>query len=74
MARPRNGAEFTVADILMTTVLRQSRRAALLAEYPRCEAYRKKCEARPAWTRTVAACEARLGSEPGAVARASEPT
>lgn len=41
------GAEFTVADILMTTVLRQARRAGLLANYPRCEAYRQKCEARP---------------------------
>jgi len=68
------GAEFTVADILMTTVLRQARRAGLLAKYPRCEAYRQKCEARPAWARTVAAYEARLGAEPGAVARAAEPT
>jgi glutathione S-transferase len=68
------GAEFTVADILMTTVLRQARRAGLLTKYPRCEAYRQKCEARPAWARTVAAYEARLGAEPGAVARAAEPT
>jgi glutathione S-transferase len=68
-----SGAEFTVADILMTTVLRQARRAALLANYPRCEAYRQKCEARPAWARTVAAYEARLGAEPGAVKRAAEP-
>jgi glutathione S-transferase len=67
------GAEFTVADILMTTVLRQARRAGLLANYPRCEAYRQTCEARPAWARTVAAYEARLGSEPGAVKRAAEP-
>ena len=68
------GEEFTVADILMTTVLRQARRADLLANYPRCEAYRQKCEARPAWARTVAAYEARLGAEPAAVARAAEPT
>ncbi len=67
------GAEFTVADILMTTVLRQARRAGLLANHPRCEAYRQKCEARPAWERTVAAYESRLGSEPGAVKRAVEP-
>ncbi len=66
------GAEFTVADILMTTVLRQARRAGLLAKYPRCEAYRRACEARPAWARTVAAYEARLGAEPGAVERAAE--
>ena len=67
------GAEFTVADILMTTVLRQARHAGLLANYPRCEAYRQACEARPAWARTVAAYEARLGAEPGAVKRAAEP-
>jgi glutathione S-transferase len=68
------GAEFTVADILMTTVLRQARRAGLLVRYPRCEAYRQGCEARPAWARAVAAYEALLGAEPGAVERAAEPT
>lgn len=68
------GAEFTVADILMTTVLRQARRAGLLATYPQCAAYRQACEARPAWARTVAVYEARLGAEPGAVTRAAEPT
>jgi glutathione S-transferase len=68
------GEEFTVADILMVTVLRQARRAGVLAKFPRCEAYRRKCEARPAWERTVAAYEKRLGAEPGAVARVVEPT
>ena len=68
------GEEFTVADILMVTVLRQARRAGVLAKFPRCEAYRQKCEARPAWGRTVAAYEKRLGAEPGAVARVVEST
>ena len=68
------GEELTVADILMVTVLRQARRAGVLAKFPRCEAYRQKCEARPAWGRTVAAYEKRLGAEPGAVARVVEPT
>jgi glutathione S-transferase len=68
------GEELTVADILMVTVLRQARRAGVLAKFPRCEAYRQRCEARPAWQRTVAAYEKRLGAEPGAVARAVEPT
>lgn len=68
------GDEFTVADILMVTVLRQARRAGLLAKFPRCEAYRLRCEARPAWGRTVAAYEKRLGAEPGAAARVVEPT
>lgn len=68
------GDEFTVADILMVTVLRQARRARLLAKFPRCEAYRQTCEARPAWARTVAAYEQRVAAEPGAVARVVEPT
>jgi glutathione S-transferase len=68
------GEEFTVADILMVTVLRPARRAGLLASFPRCEAYRQKCEARPAWLRTVAAYEQRLAAEPGAVSRVVEPT
>ncbi len=67
------GEHFTIADILTTTVLRQARRAGLLTNYPRCEAYRQTCEARPAWARAVAAYEARLGSEPGAVERAASP-
>lgn len=68
------GAEFTIADILMTTVLQRARRGGLLGEYPRCEAYRLRCEARPAWARATQAYEARLGDEPGTVARAIERT
>lgn len=68
------GEEFTVAGILMVTVLRQARRAGVLAKFPRCEACRQKCEARPAWRCTVAAYEKRLGAEPGSVARVVEPT
>jgi hypothetical protein len=57
----------------MTTVLRQARRARLLASYPRCEAFCLRCEARPPWARTVEQYETRLGAEPGAVKRAVEP-
>lgn len=67
------GADFSVADILMTTVLRAARRISLLESYPRCEAYRQRCEARPAWARTIEQYEARLGAEPGAVVRAADP-
>ncbi len=67
------GAAFTVADILMTTVLRQARRAGLLKNYPRCEAYRLRNEARPAFVRAAELYEARLGAEPGAVQYAAEP-
>ncbi len=67
------GAELTIADILMTTVIRYARRARLLEDLPRCEAYRQRCEARPAWARTVEQYEARLHAEPGAVQQAAEP-
>ncbi|HEY1553105.1 MAG TPA: glutathione S-transferase family protein [Kofleriaceae bacterium] len=66
------GSEFTIADILMTTVMQRARRGGLLADYPRCEAYRVRCEARPAWTRTTRAYEVRLGDEPGTVTKAIE--
>lgn len=59
------GEDFTVADILMSTVFRQIRNAGVLDEYPRIQAYRARCEARPAWLRTVEAYEKRLHVEPG---------
>jgi glutathione S-transferase len=40
---------FTAADILMTTVLRFIRHTDLVAEFPRLDAYVKRCEARPAF-------------------------
>ncbi|NOJ96462.1 glutathione S-transferase family protein [Corallococcus sp. CA049B] len=55
------GEAFTVADILMTTVLREVRNASVLEGFPRVCAYRERCEARPAWKRTLEAYEQRLG-------------
>jgi glutathione S-transferase len=46
---------FTVADLLMTTVLRIPRNTDLIAQIPVLEAYRLRCEARPAFTRALAA-------------------
>ena len=46
------GEAFTVADILMTTVLREVRNGGVLDGFPRVSAYRERCEARPAWRRT----------------------
>ncbi|MFC5740537.1 glutathione S-transferase family protein [Dyella tabacisoli] len=40
---------FTAADILMTTALRFIRHTDLVAEFPRIDAYVKRCEARPAF-------------------------
>jgi glutathione S-transferase len=45
---------FTAADILMTTVLRVLRHTDLLAQVPPLEAYRLRCEARPAFQRAMA--------------------
>jgi glutathione S-transferase len=59
------GEAFTVADILMTTVLREVRNAGVLDGFPRVSAYRERCEARPAWRRTLEAYEQRLGAPAG---------
>ncbi|PCC72912.1 glutathione S-transferase [Nannocystis exedens] len=53
--------DFTVADILLATVLRQIRRTALLADYPRLRAYYDRALARPAWRRTLERYAERLG-------------
>jgi glutathione S-transferase len=44
---------FTVADLLMTTVLRIPRHCDLVAQYPTLNAYRLRCEARPAFKRAL---------------------
>ncbi|WIG98032.1 glutathione S-transferase family protein [Myxococcus sp. SDU36] len=59
------GEAFTVADILMTTVLREVRNAGVLNGFSRVSAYRERCEARPAWRRTLDAYEQRLGAPAG---------
>jgi glutathione S-transferase len=46
---------FTVADLLMTTVLRIPRQTDLIAKMPTLEAYRLRCEARPAFKKALAA-------------------
>jgi glutathione S-transferase len=46
---------FTVADLLMTTVLRIPRHADLIAQTPTLEAYRLRCERRPAFKKALAA-------------------
>jgi glutathione S-transferase len=59
------GEAFTVADLLMTTVLREVRHSGVLDGYPRVRAFRERCEARPAWQRTLDAYEQRLGVAAG---------
>jgi glutathione S-transferase len=54
-------ADFTVADIMMTSVLRTIRKTELMRPFPRLEAYYERCAARPAWQRTLALGAERLG-------------
>jgi glutathione S-transferase len=55
------GADFTVADIVLTCVLRELRKTEILGQYPHIEEYRHRCEERPAFVKTLDAYEDRLG-------------
>jgi glutathione S-transferase len=57
---------FTVADLLMTTVLRIPRHCDLVAQYPRLDAYRLGNEARPAFKRALDAQMADFVDKPAA--------
>ena len=54
-------ADFTVADIMMASVLRGIRKTDLMEPFPRVKAYYERCHARPAWQRTLALYAKRLG-------------
>jgi glutathione S-transferase len=54
-------ADFTVADIMMACVLRGIRKTDLMESFPRVKAYYQRCQARPAWQRTLSLYAARLG-------------
>ena len=54
-------ADFTVADIIMASVLRSIRKTDLMEPYPRIKAYFERAHARPAWQRTLGLYAERLG-------------
>jgi glutathione S-transferase len=54
-------ADFTVADILIASVLREIRKTDLVDPYPRLKAYYERAQARPAWARTLNSYSERLG-------------
>ena len=54
-------ADFTVADILMASVLRGIRKTDLMEPFPRIKAYYERCHARPAWQRTLGLYAERVG-------------
>ena len=55
------GHEFTVADIVLTCVLREIRKSEVLQKYQAIESYRIRCEERPAFIKVLKAYEDRLG-------------
>jgi len=56
-------ADFTIADILLATVLRDIRKTDLLAPYPCLTAYYARALARPAWWHTLSLYAKQLGVE-----------
>ncbi len=54
-------ADFTVADILLASVLREIRTTDLMDSHPRLTAYYARALARPAWQRTLNLYSNRLG-------------
>jgi glutathione S-transferase len=68
LARCLDGREhlvgrFTAADVLMTTVLRILRHTDLVAQDPVLAAYQRRCEARPAFEKALAAQRAAFDPE-----------
>lgn len=61
-------ADFTVADILLASVLREIRKTDLMDSYPSIEAYYARALARPAWQRTLDLYSDRLGVTAAAIA------
>lgn len=55
-------SEFTVADIMMSGVLRAIRKTDLMDPFPKLKAWYARCTARPAWQRTLALYAERLGT------------
>jgi len=55
-------ADFTAADIMMAGVLRMIRKTDLTEPFPKVKAYHERCQARPAWQRTLALSAERIGT------------
>ena len=55
--------DFTIADLLLASVLRQIRHTDLLDHYPNVKAFYARAMARPAWRRTLDLYAERLGAD-----------
>lgn len=53
--------DFTVADIMLASVLRGIRKTDLMQPYPRIKAYHERAFSRPAWQRTLGLYAERMG-------------
>ncbi|MDB5468325.1 MAG: glutathione S-transferase [Phenylobacterium sp.] len=51
--KPYLEGRFTAGDLIMTTVLRELVDNGVLAQFPTLDAYRQRCEARPAFARAL---------------------
>ncbi len=60
-------AEFTVADLMMAGVLRNIRKTDLMDPFPKLKAYFERCQARPAWQRTLELYAERFGVKVDAI-------
>ena len=55
--------DFTIADLLLASVLRQIRHTDLMDAHPNVKAFYDRAMARPAWTRTLDLYAERLGAD-----------
>ena len=60
--------DFTIADLLLASVLRQLRHTELMDGYPEVKAFYARAMARPAWRRTLDLYAERLGADRDAIA------
>lgn len=59
--------EFTVADLMMACVLRETRKTDLMDPHPNVKEFYKRCIARPAWEKTLQLYAERLGTTVDAI-------
>ncbi|HZW15923.1 MAG TPA: glutathione S-transferase family protein [Brevundimonas sp.] len=59
--------DFTIADLLLASVLRQIRHTALMDAHPNVKAFYDRAMARPAWKRTLDLYAERLGADRAAI-------
>ena len=59
--------DFTIADLLLASVLRQIRHTELMDDYPNVKAFYDRAMARPAWKRTLDLYAERLGADRAAI-------